>query len=112
MEWVKVEDIVEESKFEISNQVVNDETNVKVIKDMNIAEVWWLRLRNVVVRMKWILRGVRLEEVARAALRMDIRSQQNVELFCIQGESRVAGRMELQDKILNWFGWNENQELP
>ena len=40
MEWVKVEDIVEESKFEISNQVVNDETNVKVIKDMNIAEVW------------------------------------------------------------------------
>ena len=40
MEWVKVEDIDEESKFEISNQVVNDETNVKVIKDMNIAEVW------------------------------------------------------------------------
>ena len=40
MEWVKVEDIAEESKFEISNQVVSDETNVKVIKDMNIAEVW------------------------------------------------------------------------
>ena len=55
---------------------------------------------------------VRLEEMSGAALRMDIRSQQNVELFWIQGESRVAGRMELQDKILNWFGWNEKQELP
>ena len=32
----------------------------------------WLRLRNVEVRMKWILKMVRLEEVARAALRMDI----------------------------------------
>ena len=37
---MKVEDIAEESKFERSNQVVNDETNVKLIKDMNIAEVW------------------------------------------------------------------------
>ena len=64
MEWVKVEDIAKESKFEISNQVVNEETNFKVIKNMNIAEVWWLRLRNVVVRMKWTLRVVRLEEVA------------------------------------------------
>ena len=63
MEWVKVEDIAKESKFEISNQVVNEETNFKVIKNMNIAEVWWLRLRNVVVRMKWTLRVVRLEEV-------------------------------------------------
>ena len=112
MEWVKVEDIAEESKFEMSNQVVNDDSNVKVIKVMNIAKVWWLRLRNVVVRMKWILRVVRLEEMPGAALTMDIRSQQNVELFRIQGESKVAGRMELQGKILNWFGWNEKQELP
>ena len=54
---------------------------------------------------------VRLEEMSGAALRMDIQSQQNVELFWIQGESRVAGRMGLQDKIQNLFGWNENQEL-
>ena len=49
--------------------------------------------------MKWILKVVRLEEVTRAALRMDIRSQQNVELFWIQGESKAADRMELQGKI-------------
>ena len=55
---------------------------------------------------------VRLGEMPGAALRMDIRSQQNVELFRIQGEAKVAGRMELQGKILNWFGWNEKQELP
>ena len=42
-----------------------------------------------------------MEEMPGAALRMDIRSQQNVELFWIQGESRVASRMELKDKILN-----------
>jgi hypothetical protein len=29
-----------------------------------------------------------------------------------QGRSKVAGGMELQDKILNWFGGNEKQELP
>ena len=29
-----------------------------------------------------------------------------------QGRLKVAGRMELQGKILNWFGWNEKQELP
>ena len=33
-----------------------------------------LRLGNAEVRMKWILKVVRLEEVAGAALRMDIRS--------------------------------------
>ena len=49
--------------------------------------------------MKWILKVVRLEEVTGAALRMDIRSQQNVELFWIQGESKAADRMELQGKI-------------
>ena len=75
-------------KLEISYQVVNDESNVKVIKNMNIAEVWWLRLRSVVVRIKCILRVVRLEGVFGAALRMDIQSQQNVESFWVQGESR------------------------
>ena len=75
----------------------------------------WLRLQNVEVRMKWILKVFRLEEVAGAALRMDIRSQQNVELFLIQGESKVANRMALQGQIsrrLRGSGWNERQELP
>ena len=62
--------------------------------------------------MKWILKVVRLEEVAGAALRMDIQSQQNVELFRIQGESKAADRMEFQGKILKWFDWNDKQELP
>ena len=29
-----------------------------------------------------------------------------------QGRLKVAGRMELQGKILNWFGWNEKQDWP
>jgi hypothetical protein len=47
-----------------------------------------------------------------AALKMDIQNRQNVELFLVQGGSKVAGRMELQGKILKLFGWNERQELP
>ena len=30
----------------------------------------------------------------------------------MQGESKAADRMELQGKILKWFGWNDKQELP
>ena len=29
-----------------------------------------------------------------------------------QGRSKVAGRRGLKGKILNWFGWNEKQDLP
>ena len=105
MEWVKVEDIAEESKFEISYQVVNDESNVKVVKNMNIAEVCWLRLRNVVVRIKWILWVVQLEGVFGAALRMDIQSQQNVESFWVQGESKSCRQdgTSRQDSELVWL---------
>ena len=55
---------------------------------------------------------VGLEVMPGAALRMDIQNRQNVELFLVQGGLKVAGRMELQGKILKLFGWNEKQELP
>ena len=29
-----------------------------------------------------------------------------------QGRLKAASRMELQGKILNWFGWNEKQDWP
>ena len=42
---------------------------------------------------------VRLEVMPGAALRKDIQNRQNVELFRIQGGSKVAGRMELQGDV-------------
>ena len=97
------------SKLEISYQVVNDESNVKVIKNMNIAEVWWLRLRSVVVRIKCILRVVRLEGVFGAALKWTFKVSRMLSRFGYKESQEVADRMELQGKILNWLGWNEKQ---
>ena len=81
---MKVEDIAEESKFERSNQVVNDETNVKVIKDMNIAEVWeeWTAyiqevFDELTAKLEEACGGIKLDEVLIKGYKKERRRKQN-----------------------------------